>query len=516
MRPTFLGFEMAKQSIFTNQKSIDIVGNNLSNANTAGYTRQRVERTSVAVNNNLSRITTSSIGLTGQGVEAVGIEQVRDVFIDQRFREEYANASYHGKSAEILADIQTAIGDGADITDEAGLYGAMKQLYEGLNDFIKEPTMHSHANVVMSNFNNITQVLRQIDQNLTTVAQQHIEDLDIDVKRVNEIATQIAHLNDVISKDSVILTDPNNEFFQPNELIDQRNLLLDELAMYGDITVIQNDDATVDVEMGNHLMIDGAKSDSIVLLANENQTVQVKWGSTGETIDTTGGTLLASLHILNGRGTNINDSIDEPFQGIPYFRDQMDNFANSLADLANTTIPEIDPATGDPLTDASGNVIYKTLLGAKDEFGNTSIYGVNAENIALSNEWTTEGPGYFIYSETEYIEDYAQQIAAALVDTSFTFDSHGETFEGSFIDFEVNILSKLASDINFNVGRQDSYATIADDFLDKRDAISGVNSDEETANMLMYQKSYEAAARVMTTLDEMLDQVINRMGRVGL
>ncbi len=516
MRPTFMGFEMSKRAIYTNQKALDIVGHNLSNVNTAGYTRQRVEVTSVAVNNDLQRINNGTLSLTGQGSQAIGVEQLRDIFVDQRFREEYSNAAYHGKSAELLESIQVAIGDGNDITDESGLYGGIKNLYEALNDFIKDPTSHAQANVVMSEFKNITQVLRQIDTNLTNAAQQHIEDLSVDVDRVNEITAQIAHLNKVISEDAVVLSDPDNEFFRPNELYDERNLLLDELAMYGNITATENEDGTVDVQMGEHYVVDGKKSDNLNLIVNDNNTVVIEWSSSGESIGLTGGTLLASIHYLNGRGTNVQDKADEPYQGIPYYRDQMDNFANALADLANTTLPEIDPATGGPLKDAAGNTVYKTLLGGKDETGATNKYFVNAENITISDEWNAAGPGYFIFSEDENVEDYAQQIAATLVDNSFTFDSHGEIFEGSFVDFEVNILSKLGSDISFNVGRQEAYGQIADDFLDQRDAVSGVSSDEETANMMMYQKSYNAAARVMTTLDEMLDTIINRMGRVGL
>jgi flagellar hook-associated protein 1 FlgK len=78
------------------------------------------------------------------------------------------------------------------------------------------------------------------------------------------------------------------------------------------------------------------------------------------------------------------------------------------------------------------------------------------------------------------------------------------------------MLARLGADLKFHEGRHEAAATVADDFLERRDQIAGVSQDEETADMIRYQKSYEAAARLMTVLDDILDVLINRMGRVGL
>ena len=78
MRPTVMGFETAKTSIFANQKSIDIVGNNLANLDTNGYTRQRVDRVSVVVASSAGRVSQNRVGLMGQGVEALGVSQLRE------------------------------------------------------------------------------------------------------------------------------------------------------------------------------------------------------------------------------------------------------------------------------------------------------------------------------------------------------------------------------------------------------------------------------------------------------
>lgn len=517
MRPTFMGFESAKSAIFTNQKSLDIVGNNLANVNTAGYTRQRVERTAVAQSTFASRVTSNRIGLAGQGVEALGISQMRDAFLDKCFRDEYSKAAYHGQSANILSSIQSTLTDGNDITSSSGIQGAIEQLYSGLNQYINEPTLDSGANIVMSAFKNICQVLGQLDGQLKVVANQQIEDLKSSVSRVNEITSAIAHLNETISKDGAALNAGENEHFQSNELLDQRNLLLDELSSYGDIRVTGLSDGTVNVELGGHSVVNGSRSDFLTAHASADNLVSVRWGTSGENIRLSGGSILADLHFINGRGNNVQSSDESTAQGIPYYRDRLDTLAYGLASFANSSIPEYDPVTDEPKVDDKGKIVYKTLIGAATPSGATSSSGpITASNISLSTQWTQNGPGYFIYNRDESIEDYAQKMASILVEDKFTFQSYGESFTGTFAEYNVEMLGRLGTDLQYQQGRQEASAAVADDFLERRDEIAGVSQDEETADMLMYQKSYEAAARLMTILDEVLDVVINRMGRAGL
>jgi len=517
MRPTFMGFETAKSAIFTNQKSLDIVGNNLANTNTAGYTRQRVERTPVSQSTFSTRVVSNRVGLAGQGVEALGVSQMRDAFLDKCFRDEYSKASYHGQAANILSSIQSTLTDGNDITSSSGIQGAIEQLYSGLNQFINEPTLDSGANIVMSAFKNICQVLNQLDEQLQVVANQQIEDLKSSVSRVNEISSAIAHLNETISKDAASLNTGENEHFQSNELLDQRNLLLDELSGYGDIKVTELSNGTINVELGGHKVVNGNKSDSLTVNVTGDNLVSVKWGTSGENIQLSGGSILADLHFINGRGNNIQNSDESAEQGIPYYRDRLSSFAYALASFANSSIPEYDPVTDEPKLDNMGNIIYKTLIGATTSSGAaSSSVPITASNISVSTQWTQNGPGYFIYNRDESIEDYAQKMASTLVEDKFTFQSYGESFTGTFAEYNVEMLGRLGTDLQYQQGRQEASAAVADDFLERRDEIAGVSQDEEAADMLKYQKSYEAAARLMTILDEVLDVVINRMGRVGL
>ena len=513
-----MGFETAKSAIFTNQKALDIVGNNLSNIDTNGYTRQRVDISAIAQSAWSSRVASpgARIGLTGQGVEALGVSQMRDSFLDKRFRDEYSKTSYHSQAANILSDIQSVM-DGGDLTSESSMLSAIQGVYESINSFMQDDvTSDTAANIVLTAFRSLTQVFQQFDAKLDNVAQQHIYDMSVTVDRTNEIFQQIAHLNAMIAQDATVVTDPDNEYFRPNELLDERNLLLDELAAYGNISFTERSDGTVDVEMNGHRVVSGSEYTRMSMRENADDTVSLVWTETGENVTLTGGTLLASIEYINGRGNNVQSPNETPNKGIPYYRDRLDAMANALADIANHAIPEVGE-DGKPKTDANGNIIYKTLLAAKMDNGKTnSKTSVTAGNISISDEWTNGGAGYFIYSKDDRTNVYAQNLMYALTEKDYSFRSYGESFSGTFEEYYVDMVSTLGGEIGFQNGRQESTGKVADDFLDRRDQISGVSRDEETANMLQYQKSYEAAARLMTTLDEILDVLINRMGRVGL
>ena len=111
IRPTFTGFETAKSAVFTSQKSLDIVGNNLANVNTEGYTRQRVDVQSIYISSSSAHVASNTTGLQGQGVEALGISQLRDSMLDTRYRNANSVTSYHKAASVVLTDLQKALGE---------------------------------------------------------------------------------------------------------------------------------------------------------------------------------------------------------------------------------------------------------------------------------------------------------------------------------------------------------------------------------------------------------------------
>lgn len=514
MRPTFLGFETARKGLAVNQKGLDIVGHNLTNVHTAGYTRQRVDIYSISPNTARTRYATTTSEFAGQGVGMSGVSQVRDSFLDRRFRDEYSDVGYYDQVSAILEDIESAIDE---YDSDTGLKNAVKEISKALNEFSSNPDSKVHANVVSTAFKNIVQTLHQFDSKLNNVAQQQINDLGISVNNVNDIINKIVGLNKTIS-DDVGKSKQSSEYYGPNELLDERNLLLDELSRYGNISVKQKADGTVTVNMSGRNVVDGTKKETLNFHAHNDSTVSIDWHSDGKRFSSPTGSLQGCLDMINGRGPyaqNLNECNEK---GVLYFKDKLNTFANTLVTTFNNIIPDVDK-NGDILKDTNGNVVYKELLGARtvEKDGSVSVNNdvlVSASSISLSSEWQNDA-NYVIFKIGDKDPKYINAMATALTSNKQDFLFSGSNTKMTFEEYVNDYVGACGSGKSFNVGRLDASAAIADDLLDRRDEVSAVSPDEETNNMMLYNKSYQAVARLMTSLDEALDILINRTGMVG-
>ena len=182
----------------------------------------------------------------------------------------------------------------------------------------------------------------------------------------------------------------------------------------------------------------------------------------------------------------------------------------------------IDPGTGNPKLeqkrDEFGNLVYKELISAETGVNTTDInIPVDASNISVSEVWINGGAGYFLTDPGNKINStYAEQLMNVLTGADVDFVSFGESFTGTFEEYVIDYTGKIGSDTAYYTNRQEVTASVADEYLNQRDAISAVSENEETVSMLTYQKSFNACSRLMTTLDDLLDTLINSTGRVGL
>ncbi len=354
IRPTFLGFETAKKGINTAQKGLDITGHNLTNWDSVGYTRQRITQVSVAPDSFRNRYSSSKVGGAGQGVDITGVAQIRDVYLDKRFRDESADVGYYDQSTTILRDIQSALNEYNPTTD-TGLRASIMAMSDALQSFSTHAYSETHANIVLSSFKNLTQTLQQISSKLESARNQQIYDLEVSVQEVNIKLQKIAELNKAILDDASSIQ--YNPYFGPNELYDERNQLLDELSKYADIHYTSNVDGTINVEVNGQMAVTGTKYDKMEMTqSKETGVVGLRWISTNKPVELTAGSLKASTDYINGRGPNLRNPGESTERGFLYYKDQLNDFAQTLANVANSIIPE---------TDANGSIIYEL-----DENGN--------------------------------------------------------------------------------------------------------------------------------------------------
>lgn len=381
IRSTFAGFTTAQLGMAASQRALDVVGQNITNINTPGYTRQRLDLASMNTQKGDFYSAKANIKV-GFGVEMTGVSQLRDPFLDAQYRSQISKlgtTDAHAAGFEQLTPI-------FDEATMQGVRAAFISLTSSLSTLSTQVGNQEHDTMVRSNMQILLNLFRENSVKLQDVR----EDMQMgfettDIADVNEMLENIAELNTSI-KNSQVLGNP------ALELQDQRNQLLDELGSFLPITVkyknqevgpgqyveVLNVDFT-DTEGVKHSLISGglfAQFDADVL----NQPVELTlFDAKGATADVTNvlgsGTLKGTLDFLNKSG----DFDGTDFKGLGYYEKVLDslvdtfakafNEANAVKD-ENGNLTNLKDENGDDIIpkDKDGNTIY-----AKDNQGNDMV-----------------------------------------------------------------------------------------------------------------------------------------------
>ncbi|MCM1167121.1 MAG: flagellar hook-associated protein FlgK [Lachnospiraceae bacterium] len=521
MRPTFLGFETQKRTLQIAQKNLDITGNNISNINTPGYTRQRVDMYSMYVSGNRSlrwSSKTNNLSMQGQGVNAYGVIQIRDIFIDKRYRENVSIESETSTKVQILSEIEDVLDD----FETDGLQYHVTQFFDALQDYSAEkPDSTEVATIVVNTAKNLCQLLNAYDKELREIETTYVTELRDSVDYINNIVADMNALNDKIAREKIHL----GEGYDPNELCDQMNLYIDEMATYGNIEFDRNDDGTYNVMLGGVTILNGAegKTNRLIMKDYDNYGLAIVQYESGHPTNFTSGTLKGFIDMLNGNGVYASGG-QNSVHGIAYFKTAVDEFARTLANTFNT-------ANG-AAEDASRTMFAPAEDGALITAGNIRIADSWGLDPTMIGKVRTLDPitGLYKYGFDENKDDIKADETSELVNLQNTnvkylisqFDSKAikfgncHDFEGTIYEYIAFVSDRLGLDIDYEISRNETAEVTVDGLLDARDDVSAVQMDEEGINMLNYQKWYNASSRMVTALDDLLDKLINGTGRVGL
>lgn len=578
MASSFLGLYVQREALLISQKALDITGNNISNINTEGYTRQRVDICSVANAKGTLGYNTS-ITLAGKGSEAVGVAQIRDRLLDTKVRNYSGDLCDVGTKMSTLADVEDVFD--AIETDELGASFAsiVNQFKESLQSFsVDNADRAEMANIAMNNAESLVQAIVNYDSKLTDISQQVLGDTQATVNRTNAILAEMGSLNKQI-KDAYISmgyieSDEGNYHvmndYGPLELKDQFHSLLDELSQYGNMHVKEENDGTFTVEFANQLVVSNDKyaqmattkenpaptelayeitstlynKDEWFDLSTKNNTgsdkqLLVRSGKAGATVNISGkdgngeylldtGSLRGSLDVYNGRGifaetvvdAKGNTDITNPYQGIEYYRDMLNSFVKTVSDEMNGIFSSV------VRKDDQGNDVVSSFKIF--EYGDD--FRTAAQKFRVAKDW--EDYPELISNPTksnqfaELDNGYIQKMLGVLGSPQ----KYGDTrVDANGADASVYVPQKLTPEkfvahICENLGTQVEYETGVYNATDimltsvetSRSEVMDVSMDEEGINMMNYQKWYNAISRMITTLDDALDKLINGTGRVGL
>lgn len=513
MRSTFAGFTTARLAMRASQKALEVTGQNIANINTSGYTRQRLDLMSLHTGQGMDRYASKYTVSIGNGVLSTGVSQIRDPFLDIRFRNEIANVGGAEQKADILKDLENIF----DEVSKEGIQNQFSDLSTMLQKLSDNVGNQEFDSMVKSSADVLVKMLNQYANQLETVKQDQIYNMEkVDIPAVNDILNNIKSLNDSIKT--------NNVYGNPAlELVDQRNELIDELASYMDIEVKMNKEPVAGDPNGRSIeTLEIKLKGTEIKLVDDGANVQL-----GTAKDAHG--TITNLTIIGGPddGTALNDNLKNGIlkstldmlnkkgefdgstvRGIGYYEESLNLFAQQIAKTFNK-LNNIDPANNP---------------GKFDLFASNGGGDITAKNIKISDAWTkgaikinpardgsTTGKNDNILAMIDAIkskEDYK-------VEDSKNPGNYISIFKGTFQEYFANTGSVLGLDVKSTDALLSNYSTVANDISNMRDNISKVSLDEEGVNILHYQKSYNAAARLMTALDEAVATIINNMGVVG-
>ena len=540
IRPTFLAFETAKRALNVSQAGLDTVGHNIANVNTPGYTRQRVDQVSIhSAHKNKFQIFGARGMSTGQGSDIIGINQVRDPFLDTRYRNEAATFGNLATKSAGLSDLENVF----DEIKTQGLSAKLQDLINEITKYAERPDSEELSVVVRSAAQQLTQVLNKTSSELRAVMNQQRFDLEVAVRdEINSSLERIAYLNQQIRE--------TNMYGNPaNELNDERNLLIDHLANYLPIRVTRTpekigDSLTIErvsiqlvsqngFPIGDFDLVNNDVFNKLGYEENDDGTVRISLieGCSGFTLcdditDTiSNGAIKGFIDILNGHGEFAGDD-DNSFRGIPYYMKSLDLFASTFAEMMNKLNEVMVEDPGDST---------KKIPESRDLFASiTGSPDITASNITISKDWLENAnfltttkydsvvpDGQNPDGKKDALNDNLLRFVSMLSRESIGFegkDGNGKTFTlftGTFEGKLVNIQSTLGLDKKLNDSLLSASNIVISSYADRRDSISAVSIDEEAINMMTYQNYYNAAARYMTVLDEALGTIIQNMGVVG-
>lgn len=227
MSSTFSGLEVAKRALHTQQAALYTTGHNIANANTEGYTRQRVNMSPTSPPYPpASRNRPEIPGQVGSGVEAGSIERIRDSFIDKQFRQENTKVGFYETKADMMSKMEAILNE----PSEAGLSEIMDQFWKSLQDLSVHPEDSGARSVVKERGIAVANAFNYINDSLQQVRSNLKNEIGVDNKAVNSLIDQINQLNGQIAK-----IEPHG--YVANDLYDERDRLVDQLSEYVDINV---------------------------------------------------------------------------------------------------------------------------------------------------------------------------------------------------------------------------------------------------------------------------------------
>ncbi|HHX01620.1 MAG TPA: flagellar hook-associated protein FlgK [Firmicutes bacterium] len=484
MRATFSGIEIARRALQAQQLSLDTVGQNIANANTPGYSRQVAVHTASRPYP-VPQFTHNPInGMLGTGVEIARLSRMRDEFIEMRLRQEQHNLNYWEMISDGLEQVELIYNE----PSENGIHHALELFWDAWQELSINPHSEAVRSVVLQRGEVVASAINHVRYQLGKLRDNYNDLVAVKVDEINSYAERIAELNRDIVK--VIASG-----YQPNDLMDQRDQLLQELSEIANIEVVVDKFGAVSVSISGATLVQRTEVFKLDVRPAATASVppydrvEVIWEGSNVLAEIRGGELAG---ILDFRDRFVQDYIHDLNQWTADLMNTVNDIHRQGVDLNGSPgqaffIPAhaVDPVTADQ--DPSLHI--KVGLQHPAQIAASALVDDNGDVVVGNGE-----------------------IALELAQLRHTPIDHAGNTIGSYFNAIVSKIGVDALEGNSMVNNGDALINHLENM---REAVSGVNLDEEMADMIRFQHAYAAAARMMTTMDQVLEIIVNRLGLFG-
>lgn len=473
MGSAFLGLNIAFRSLMAHQQAMQVVSHNVANVNTPGYSRQEPVFAAAGPYTVPEATRAAQAGQVGMGVEVIQIRRLSQSFINRSVWMEKQALGYWQVMSESLQHMEAIMPE----PSEGGLSNALDQFWGAWRDLSADPESMALRAAAHEQGARMADVIRTYSEQIASYRQELNIQIQSYVQDINDIVQEIASLNNQITKVLAVGD-------QPNDLYDQRDQLVNRLSELCTITYVEDTTGTATILMGGHYLV--MRGEAAVLetvpSVGDPMLLDVQWVDRSVAVQPRGGKLGGILAARDNAISGVLASLDE---------------------IARALINEV-------------NAVHNTGYGLDGSTGLDFFEGASAATIRMSADVTDltrlataagdplnpghpTGPG-----------DGSIALAIAQIAGKSVLSGGAITIS----DYYSMMIGRIGLQASHAEANREASKTMVAHLEDRRDQVAGVSLDEEAANMIRYQRAYQAAAKMITVIDQMIETLLN-MGLVG-
>nr|WP_320147911.1 flagellar hook-associated protein FlgK [uncultured Anaeromusa sp.] len=490
MSTIWSGYSVSYSGMSTAQRSLGVTSSNISNTSTEGYTRKRAVGQDLYVSGDTSA--------TGIGATVQSILRVRNQFLDIQYREQNTETGYAQGKSSLLASMQEVINefnaiDKTSAKTSNGLQETMNKFLSSWTELSKDPTSASCKSSVLENADAMLGAFNEMTTTMLTLRESMVNNVRDGVGDVNNLAGQIATLND-----QILQMETRN--VEASDLRDARDLLIDKVSALTNITTSEMDNGMVNVYVNGVSLVSGNKAKEMEAtgLGTATNPLKVQWKDLNEDVSLTGGALKCYLDEADSSGV---DSI----AATPYNwsttadKSALTTMTNGLNDLLVTFAAAVN------------NVYNPTHVAGQDFF--TTVDGtatMGLKNVQVNTAYEADYTKIKANSDGTAGNNDISKAIGVLSSQSGLYQCDGismnmDTFYSSFVSW----LGTTGDTATANYSTQSGLLT---QIQTQRNGLSSVSLDDEMSTMITYQHAYSASARVMNVVDTLVAGLISDLG----